>query len=167
MMNRRTMKTGWVAFAVLVAGVASSAEIARLVESDEPVPASPSTPIPGTGRMQSLSVPAATSGEARTIGDARASLAPPIVRAAAQRSSRVSAVQIGSGRQGQQSMTVRGSSGTFEQRQAGGGNRQILEVESTTGGTVTQRQSGSGNSQSMSIGVTDQRPSVVPGVSIQ
>lgn len=78
-----------------------------------------------------------------------------------------SVVQTGSGAQGRQSLALRGPTGAFSQRQEGSGNSQILNVESTAGGAVNQRQSGSGNFQSMNIGVTDQRPGAVSGISIQ
>ena len=63
--------------------------------------------------------------------------------------------QSTSGTANRQSIAARAASGPFAQRQDGGGNTQILNVEGASSAGVTQRQSGSGNFQSMNIGVTD------------
>jgi len=135
-------------------------------------------------RMRSLSVPlpAVDVADAPPAGDidlpptvngnvlpgvGRTTSVPPSGNGTAAMDAPVSATQIGSGMAGRQSMTLRASRGSFIQRQEGGGNTQILSVESTSGGTVSQQQSGSGNFQSMSIGVTDRRPGPVSGISIQ
>jgi hypothetical protein len=161
-------KTGVVllTLAALAAGAALSA--------DDVIPEPANVP----GRMRSLSVPSASPAASASRMDAflpfadaprmrSLSVPSPALGAPASGASDVSVLQIGSGMAGRQSLTLRGSSGRFTQRQEGGGNTQILEAESTSAGVVSQRQSGSGNYQSMSIGVTDRRANVAPGISIQ
>jgi hypothetical protein len=162
-MMRSTTRVGLFALAALAVGVAVSVENAPPAAEDtvSSGPAAARPPAARPGRMHSLSVP---SAGAEAQGAPREAFAPFVDT---RRTSPVSAVQIGSGTAGRQSMTLRGSSGTFMQRQDGAGNTQILNAESASAGAVRQRQSGSGNFQSMNIGVTDRRSDVVSGISIE